>query len=222
MKSEYHEHESLYPEIISTCRTISDETAPILYTDNTFCFWTDYINLEFDHLPRNIKRACKDLMSYDIDDWDDVPVPLEQSTFAAFLRKIGPINASSIRALELSCFNPWQAADDVVLATQLCTNHMQGLRTFELYVAEKEGIHYEESPDYWHPNWSSPFWCNGPFKPMYRALQRFVDKIQSLKTFKYHTERAQFRFQDDEAMSKIRQLEEFVKARAEQQSLDKD
>ncbi|KAL8782632.1 MAG: hypothetical protein Q9213_005219 [Squamulea squamosa] len=141
-----------------------------------------------------------------------VPLPINKSTLAAFLRKIGGRNCSSIRNLELRSWDAWQAAEDVILATELCGFHMPGLQILKLHVVEKD-IHEEESPDYWHPDWSSPFWCNGPFKPMYRALQQFVRKVYWLEVLEYD-KKGQFRFQDDAAMRKIRELEESVKARA--------
>ncbi|KAI4272054.1 MAG: hypothetical protein LQ337_005585 [Flavoplaca oasis] len=225
--SDYSSDDPLYPLVLATCRTVHEEATPILYQENTFCFWTDHIDLEFDHLSRDAKRVCQDLMSYTIDGdtnedvsksiklYSDVPSPVNESTFAAFLRRIGPYNASLIRGLKLTCWNPYQAADDVVLATQLCYFHMPSLQSLKLCVFEKEGIHWEESPDYFHPDWSSPFWCNGPSNPMYRALQRFVDKLVWLRELEYDLgEGMQFRFEDPHAMSKIHELQDAVKARA--------
>lgn len=164
-------------------------------------------------------------MSYQIDDDDDVgskpaipytkiPSPIKKSILAAFLRRIGPSNASLILSLELTCFNPYQAADDVILATHLCVFHTPGLEKLALRVCKKEGIHWDEFPDYYHPDPCSPFWCNGPFKPMYRALQRFVNKITWLRVLDYvYGEDTQIRFQEPDAMFKIGELEEFVAAR---------
>lgn len=218
--------EPLFPQILATCRTVHEEAAPILYQENTFSFWSDRLKLDFDHLSRNSKKVCQNLMSYQIDDDDDdvgskpaisytkIPSPIKESTLAAFLRRIGPSNASLIRSLELTCFNPYQAADDVILAAHLCVFHTPGLEKLALRVCKKEGIHWDEFPDYYHPDPCSPFSCNGPFKPMYRALQRFVDKITWLRVLDYvYGEDTQIRFQDPDAMFKIGELEEFVAAR---------
>ncbi|KAL8671215.1 MAG: hypothetical protein Q9168_004290 [Polycauliona sp. 1 TL-2023] len=216
----------MFPEILRTCRIICEEATPVLYQENTFAFWSDRIDLDFDHLSRNAKKACRDLMSYIIDDDDkgnskiatsylDIPSPIKESTLAAFLRRVGPYKASLIRGLEIMSFNPVDATDDVILATQLCATHMPDLRELTLRVFTKEGMHWEESPDYYHPDWSSPFWCNGPFKPMHRALERFVDKIGSLQVLKYDVgDDMQFRFEDPDAMVKMHELEVFVKTRA--------
>ena len=224
--TDYSSDDPLYPLVLATCRTVHEEATPILYQDNSFCFWTGHIDLEFDHLSRDAKRVCQDLMSYTIDDdiedggksvklYSDIRSPVNESTFAAFVRRIGPYNASLIRGLKLTCWNPYEAADDVVFATQLCHFHMPGLQKLKLCVFEKEGIHWDESPDYFHSDWSSPFWCNGPFKPMYRALQRFVDKVTWLKVLEYDMgEGMQFRFEDPHAMSKIHELQDAMKARA--------
>ncbi|KAI4219226.1 MAG: hypothetical protein LQ349_008418 [Xanthoria aureola] len=220
--------EPLFPEILATCRTVHEEATPILYQDNTFSFGTNRLNLEFDDLPRNSKKICQNLMSYQIDedDYDDavgskpaipytkIPSPIKKSTLAAFLRRIGPDNASLIRSLHLTCSNPYQAADDIILATHLCVFHTPGLQKLTLSVYTKEGIYWDESPDWYHPDSCSPFWCNGPFEPMYRALQRFVEKITWLRVLKYVRRMdMQIRFQDPYAMCKIGELEEFVAAR---------
>ncbi|KAL8768082.1 MAG: hypothetical protein Q9209_005625 [Squamulea sp. 1 TL-2023] len=269
--------ESVYPQILRTCRRIWEEAKPMLYGENNFSFGTDDLGLDnYDHVSRAVKQAVKQLMSYKIDDeeknGDDnddddeeknaeedddekkedqefmiceielendttaeemsdkdkttnkkgnkhettwktqVPPPINRSTLAAFLRKIGGRNSSSIRYLELRSWDAWQAAEDVILATELCSSHMPSLQVLKLHVAEKD-VFEEESPDYWHPDWSSPFWCNGPFKPMYRALQQFVRKVHWLKVLNYDT-KGQFRFQDDDAMRKMIELEESVRARA--------
>lgn len=50
---------------------------------------------------------------------------------------------------------------------------------------------------------------------MYRALQRFVDKLVWLRELEYDLgEGMQFRFEDPHAMSKIHELQDAVKARA--------
>lgn len=69
------EYQPLYPEILRTCRRVWDEATPLLYNQNTFSF----TNLEYDEydeikdplsrLPFEARRACKELMSYDIFDW---------------------------------------------------------------------------------------------------------------------------------------------------------
>ena len=217
--------EPLFPEILAICRTVHEEATPILYQENTFSFWSNRLKLEFDHLSRDSKKVCQNLMSYQIDDDDDVgskaaipytkiPSPIKKSTLAAFLRRIGPHNASLIRSLHLICSNPYQAADDVIIATHLCFFHTFGLEKLTLSVYTKEGIHWQESPDWYHPDWCSPVWCNGPFKPMCRALQRFVDKITWLRVLEYvRGEDMQTRFQDPDAMRQLRGLEEFVAAR---------
>lgn len=141
-----------------------------------------------------------------------IPPPIRKSTLAAFLRRFGPYNASLIRGLQSI---PVQASDGVIFGTQLCVFHTPGLETLNLRVDVEEGIHWDESPDYYHPDWPSPFWCNGPIKLMYRALQRFVDRVSWLRVLEYERgENMQFSFQEPDAMREIRELEDLVTGRA--------
>ena len=128
--------------------------------------------------PRKVKKAVKNLMFHSKDSWTIINLsnPIFSSTFAAFIRKIEPCNASSIRRLELQSSNTGQASFDLFLATQLCAYHLPNLENLELYVVEKP-IFLVESPDYYHPDRSSPFWANGPVEPVYRTVKMFVDRV---------------------------------------------
>lgn len=214
-KAENFADEPLYPEILSACRTVWKEATPILYSKQTFSFRSDEAYDFVGHLELESVRACRALMSYNVDDWDvAVPYPISNSTFAAFLRKIGPYNASLIHSVKLYSTDRNQAAEDVLLATELCAAHLPSLETFTLHVEPKE-IRWDESPEYFHPDYSSPFWANGPFQPMYTALQGFAHRIRWLKALEYDYEFGQSEFEDRKAFRKLLELQDFVKRRRE-------
>ncbi|KAL8649892.1 MAG: hypothetical protein Q9226_005386 [Calogaya cf. arnoldii] len=138
----YSDEEPLFPEILSTCRTISKEATPILYQENTFFFTnpdSDWdVEDPFERLPFSARHACKNLMSYSIFDWDlNVPLLIRTSSLAAFLRKVGPVNAALIPALHIGSENTAQASDDINIASALCAHHMPKLRKLKLKVQEK-------------------------------------------------------------------------------------
>ena len=129
--------------------------------ENTFAFWTDYLDFDDLRATDQIRKTSKDLMSYSEDDWkDDVPTPIRDSTFAAFIRKIGPNNSSYIRHIRFSSPDTEKASSDIFIATNICEYHPRGLERFQLHVYEKD-IFMDESPYYYHPDMNSPFWANG-------------------------------------------------------------
>ena len=144
--------------------TYADCVHSLNSSENVFAFRTDF--LYFDDLPRatdRVQNASKHLMTYNEDNWkDDVPTPLRKSTFAAFIRKIGPHNSSYIRHIRFDSSDTEQASSDIYLATGICEYHLSGLESLQLYVSEKE-IFMEESPHYYHPNMHSPFGLMGTF-----------------------------------------------------------
>ncbi|KAL8783861.1 MAG: hypothetical protein Q9213_004351 [Squamulea squamosa] len=216
IKTDIYTDEPLYPEILSTCSTICREATRFLYSKNSFSFEPTKTDLVVDSLTPEAANGCKELMSFNTDDWAvNVPSPLRESTLAAFIRKIGRRNASLIRSIEISSYDTAHATEDVTLATVLSVKYLLRLEAIKLYVHEKE-ICWDESPDYYHPDESSPFWTNGPFQPMYEALQAFVAQVYWLKTFEYDS-LGQQRFDNDNAIVKLEELQDFVTKRTEEQ-----
>jgi len=177
----------LWPEILATCRTIYREArsffSPARETWFEFFLWP-----ASDHIPRgsDIQRHCPDLFKYERCDWqaERVPLLLMESVFAAFLRMIGQSNAANITNLKFDYEDADAVGEQMPLITELVRLHMPGLRKVEIHVEEKK-VFWEESPDYWHRDRSSPFWMNGEFGPMYRALKDFVTKITWVRRFDY-------------------------------------
>ncbi|KAI4156692.1 MAG: hypothetical protein L6R39_001058 [Caloplaca ligustica] len=206
--------EPLYPGILSTCRTIWEEARPILYGQHIFCFGFPLMHRSRNVKCQEVKKACRDLMSYPIDDWSTaMPVAVRNSRFAAFLRKIGAHNSSLLRRVELRSYVPSgrgsEAVKEVILATKLCVKHLPNLQEWKF-------LEQEYNPGRWavnrHPFFESPFNTNGHFQRLYKALETFTDKIHWLKVFEY---RGRFQPGNATAIEKVNQLRDFVKKRAE-------
>ncbi|KAL8999146.1 MAG: hypothetical protein Q9169_001925 [Polycauliona sp. 2 TL-2023] len=218
--------EPLFPEILRTCRLVYEEATPILYQENTFVFSSNRIDPELDHSHRNAEDVCQRLMSYRIDEDDvedkdaipytDIPSPVNNSNLAAFIRRIGPYSSSLIRELEFVSSSPAEATDDIIVATHLCFLFTPKLESLLLRVKTKEGTRWDESPEYWHPNLASPWYFNGPFGPMFEALEQFVEKVTWLQVLEYDYDRStmQCKFEEPHAMEKMRGLEETVEKQA--------
>ncbi|KAI4249356.1 MAG: hypothetical protein LQ352_005689 [Teloschistes flavicans] len=165
-------------------------------------------------------------MAFDIEDWDDdenIAEPIRLSAFAGLLREIGPYNANLIENLELGSADTWKAADNIILATELCSHHVFSLKTLEVLVDEKE-VSLDKSPEYLHPDYSSPFWANGPFSLMYRSLKKFVHRVHWLENFYYDTTNvyAQWKFEEPYALEDLRELEHVVKERTRARKMKAD
>ncbi|KAL8658746.1 MAG: hypothetical protein Q9202_007447 [Teloschistes flavicans] len=156
-------------------------------------------------------------MSFDIDDWDD------DENIAEPIRKIGLYNANLIENLELGSADIWEAADNVTLATGLCSHHVCSLKTLEVLVDEEE-MSLDESPEHLHPNYSSPFWANELFNPMYRSLRSSVRRVRRLENFHYDTtnDYAQYKFEEPYALEDSRELRHFVKERTRARKMKAD
>ena len=216
-KSEEFEEveEPLAPEILSTCHTIFSEATPILYSKNMFGFSADYHGVDFPTTPAILKRDVKHLMSYSAEDWEEhrVPVSIKGSTVAAFIRKIGSYKSSLVRSVELRSMDTDEATNDILLATQLAAYHLPGLESMRLLISKKD-ICWKESPEYWHPDCTSPFWTNGIFAPMFKALNEFVSRIHWLRQFGYD-DYGQPDFDDPRGELKLRELEKLVERRTQ-------
>ncbi|KAI4175951.1 MAG: hypothetical protein LQ346_007965 [Caloplaca aetnensis] len=215
----------LYPEILRTCRQAHLEATPLLYAENAFSF-TNFSSSSSEpedpltRLPLEARRACKNLMFHPIFDWDvSVPPLIRTSSLAAFLRKIGPSNSAQIRSLRLSGENTHQAADDIILASALCATHTPRLRKLAVHVEEKR-IAWDESPDHWHPDYSSPYWANGALEPMYGALRNFVARVHWLEVLAWDRH-GLWRFAEADAWGRLLELEEAVRERTEKRKLKK-
>ena len=137
---------------------------------------------------------------------------IRHSTLAAFLRKIGPHNARHIEQLCIRSNNCDQAARDLGTAAVLAFHHLPKLQGLTLFVARLYVSVYD-SPEYYHPYSNSPFWANGLFQPMYRALTDFVDRVHWLRSFEY-VRCGQADWEEWGAFAKLMDIECFVTARA--------
>ncbi|KAL8956768.1 MAG: hypothetical protein Q9193_005795 [Seirophora villosa] len=221
--------EPIYPEILSTCVSICYEAAPVLYGQNIFSFaslYDEYLkNFQYppDRLPFQVVDACNRLMSHDMNDWTvkTVTSPVMRSTFAAFVRKIGPRNALQIRNVVTYSHDPFHAARDMALATVLCVQYLRSLERFLLHVDEVP-VRPDESAEYFHPNPASSFWSKGPLEPMYRAVQKFIDRVHLLHAFRYRFAREQSGVEVQQATAKLQGFKEFVIERRRKQRLMKE
>lgn len=177
-------------EILRTCRIIHREALPLLeaayYSENFFQF---LLEPDEEAIPRarELDRDCPKIFEYKDDDWQEhggVPRLVRSSVFAASLNKAGKANATRITHLKITGRDCDVIAEQMPLITRFATLHMPGLRELEIDACEKK-VHWDESPEYFHPNYTSSFWANGQFKPMYRALTECVGQITWLNRFRY-------------------------------------
>ena len=134
----------------------------------------------------DLMRDCPQLFTYKEEQWQNLQVPdvLQNNLLGAFLAKAGPRNSRQISNVEFYADDCDAVGEQMPIATELVRLYMPGLREVQVHVFGKE-VFDDESPDYYHPDRSSPFWMNGLFKPMYDALVDFVNKVPWLRVFKY-------------------------------------
>jgi len=207
-----------HPAIVSTCRKIAAEATAILYRENTFQFHCGSSNdLAPPPSALGVQTLCDRLFTtLNSENWSsDVPFALESCDFAAFLNAIGPTNASTITSLSFYGSDADSVAGCMPAVTELIASHMPKLRGLDIHVASRM-VFWNESPDYFHPDHSSPFWANGAFWPLYRTLQDFVHKVTWLKRLEYKGQEdfCEFRW-GLEGYEKLKALEDWVKSRAE-------
>ena len=186
--------ESLHPQILSTCRLVFVEAAPILYERNAFSIENfgerrhmyDPNNFydELDASQVETQMTCANLMAYNIFAWDRIVHPLvRNSVLAAFLVKIGPYNASRIRNFRFSCTDTTQSTTEIDFASMICTQHMPGVKTVGLYFRE-EPIAWEEICDYCF----SPHSAQSLFEPKRKSLTNFFKIVTWLQVFPWNAE----------------------------------
>ena len=178
----------IWPDILRTCRLINQEASPFIrtsfYRGNIFSFSLSGHG-EKSSYEDNL-TGCRHVFDSSNDCSLESP-STEKNMFARFLARIGPEAAKEV------CFLRFTAADCDILTwdfptiTALCEAYLPGLLSVDISVSEAI-IHYDESPDYYHPDCSSPFWTNGEFWPMYEAVECFTDKIGWLRRLKYDEE----------------------------------
>ena len=165
----------VWPEILRTCQLIHKEALPFinLYGQARLSFVP--CDCTEDTENQYLSTSCGDFLleSY-----------RRRSTFAAFLAQIGQEMAKDVSYLEFNASDCDSLTVDLPLITRLCEQYLPGLISVRVYIAPPT-IHWSESPEYWHPDHSSPFWTNEQFRPMYEALKHFVDRIGWLKQFEY-------------------------------------
>ncbi|KAL8660252.1 MAG: hypothetical protein Q9202_006744 [Teloschistes flavicans] len=195
--------EPLHTSILYTCKTIASEALPILYSHNTFSFWAPSPALD---------DKTDDLMFF-----DEPRTP--PSTLSMFLRQIGSYNASHIRHLDLAALSNDDATSQLTEALPLALAFLPKLRNFTLHIREKFIDHDDEKYDLpfripYHDD-NDPFWANGPFRPLFRALRRFLEKVCWLHEFYYDDFGGQWRFEEEGAFEMVKGLEKWVGARKE-------
>ncbi|KAI4086686.1 MAG: hypothetical protein L6R37_008396 [Teloschistes peruensis] len=183
--------ERLEPSIVQTCRTIYGEAAPILYANNTFCFRATPALLAGP-----VSRG-DDIMFWDEPaaatavNYDEIASPLP-----AFLRAIGPRNATHLRSIVLEATDTTTAAIYLLTALPLTITHLPNLMFLTLYI------------DAIFIDWGYPFapdptndeeMANGPLEPMYAALLRFV---------------GQWQFVEDDALEALKEVEWIVEEKS--------
>ena len=108
----------------------------------------------------------------------------KNNIFARFLAHLGPEAAKELCHLEFYAADRDILATNLPLVTSLLEAHLPGLISLRIYVCEAAPDR-SDSPDYWHPDTSSPFWMNGEFWPMYKALEHLVDRVGWLRDLSY-------------------------------------
>ncbi|MCJ1251694.1 hypothetical protein MMC30_008929 [Trapelia coarctata] len=208
----------IYPAILSTCKTIAREAAPVLYGNARFIFRLHSIDL--GRLARSSRRVQAVEKLYDFSaehrQWPyRTPRPLARSQFAVFLRKIGPTNASFLTSVRFNSGDVSGFETQMPVVRELVVQHCRGLRNLSVHLAAvKEKIDRWDSPEWHHPSKNSPFWMNGDFRIMFLQLERFVTDVTSLRSFEYT---GQKRFPDvRDGMAKLAGLTELVKTRWEE------
>ena len=109
---------------------------------------------------------------------------------------------------------------DVRIAIHLCAYHLRSLEKMELTFREKS-VFWDESPDYFHPDRSSPFWANGPLKPLLKALKGFVHEVHWLKELMYDMD-GQHDYVQYNAANELWNVENFVKQRTLERKVKED
>ena len=160
---------------------------------------------------------CHHIFTYDEEQWQNLQVPdvFQENLFAAFLAKAGPKSARQISNIRFIAEDCDVISEQMPLITELVRLHMPGLCEVEVYVCKKEFC-YDESPDYYHPDRSSPFWMNGLFRPMYKALADFIDQVPWLRSFTYDGQ-SDFGHVDDGpviGLDQLKRLEQKVRDRS--------
>jgi len=206
-----------HPAILSTCRQVAAEATPILYRENTFEF---HFSMTNDLVPSPSAIAIRLLCIWlyntlNSDNWfSTVPFSLKSCEFAAFLNAIGPINASTMTSLSFYGPDTDSVANCMPTITELVARHVPKLRDLEIHVASKM-VWWDEQPDCFHPDRSSPFWANGAFWPLYRTLEDFVNRVTWLKRLEYKGQEDFCEFRSgSEGYERLKALEDQVKSRA--------
>ncbi|MCJ1461129.1 hypothetical protein MMC28_011511 [Mycoblastus sanguinarius] len=209
-------HDRPAPQILATCKTIHREATSALYADNTFQFHLPESDTTFPWNSKKVQGQCDNLFRYDSEHWRNKSPPvLRDSSLARSLHQIGPTNAACLTSLDFCAYDSDLAAEQIPLITELAARYLPSLRSVELSVNEKK-VSYDESPEYYHPDYSSPFWANGTFEPMYRALIDFTTRITWLTKFTYDGQEhfGPFDSEYHEGWDLLTGLETWVAARA--------
>ncbi|KAL8768466.1 MAG: hypothetical protein Q9203_005732, partial [Teloschistes exilis] len=103
------------------------------------------------------------------------------------------------------------AAKHLLTGLPLTLTHLPNLIFLQLLVDEK------------YVDWDDPFApdpsddeavADGPFEPMYDALQQFIERVHWLEGFRYEDTIGQWQFAEDDALEMLKEMEEIVEKKA--------
>ena len=204
------------PAIILTCRIIAIEAAPILYRCNTLEFT---LNTEADEphpSARGVKNLCRKVFSsYGPNSWNSAPA-FQSCEFAAFLNIIGPSNAASLTSISFWSHTADQVAICLPVATELIAAHCPNVQYLRVHLKAKY-VDEDSWPRSFRPDLSLLINTNGPFWPLFEALENLAERVEWLKRFEYKGH--PYFSEVDSAYGKLKGLENWVERRAKAQFL---
>lgn len=198
---------SLYPAILSTCKTVHGEATAILYGENIFEVTIHhYSYFDANEWDFDIAEQCKSVFIYDDKNWwrRGGHRVLRQLALFCFLNMIGPRNAASLKAIALQTYRRNLDMNQFQVAANLLERHLLGLKSIVIFGT-------------WHRPRTSPFSVNEEkeFQQLCRILTNLVRGCRSLESF--HCLGGDFDFVPDlEAKAEyLGELVQLLKARKE-------
>ena len=178
----------LFPAILATCKQISFEGTHVLYTYSQFDFRlgssADYSRRKTSS--KRLQHIVSKLHTYPSqhERWPHcTPPALVNLGLPAFIRKIGPFNASKLKSIKLIGDNVDAFSQQMPLATELLAQHCPNIHTAEVYLSVAETVCNQKGLRLadWRPSIHSEHWMNGDFGPLYMVLKSFVLRVDWLK-----------------------------------------
>ena len=163
---------SLYPAILSTCKTVHGEATEILYGDNTFDFTSHYYSYrDANEWDFDIAEQCKNVFKYDDKNRRrlDGHLVLRELALFRFLNMIGARNAASLRAIAFHTSRRNVDMSQFQVVANLLERHLVGLKSIVIIDRPR----------------TSPFSVNEEkeFKHLCRRLTDLGGECRSLESF---------------------------------------